>query len=124
MIYPTLDQIINDHELLIQQFGGNAGIKDMNLLESAYNNPLQTFSGIDLYPTIEEKFAVLCYGLAQNHSFHDGNKRIAVHVLIVGLYINKIKINYTQEDLIELGLNIAQGKCNKDCILDWIKIHL
>lgn len=123
MIYPSLEQIINDQDMLIKFTGGNPGIKDKNLLESAYYNPLQTFAGTDLYPSIEEKFAILCYGLGQNHSFQDGNKRIAVHILIVGLEINGIKIDYTQNDLINLGLNIAKGNCDKDCILAWIEKH-
>ncbi len=123
MIYPSLEQIINDQGMIVQYTGGNPEIKDEKLLESAYYNPLQTFGGEELYPTIEEKFAVLCYGLGQNHSFQDGNKRIAVHILTVGLEVNGIKIIYTQQELIDLGLAIAQGQCNKDCILKWIEEH-
>lgn len=123
MIYPSLEQIISDQSAIIQFTGGNPGIKDQKLLESAYYNPLQTFDAEELYPTIEEKFAVLCYGLAQNHSFQDGNKRIAVHILTVGLEINGIGLIYSQLDLIDLGLTIAQGECNKDCILKWIEEH-
>lgn len=123
MIYPSLEQIIRDQAMIVQYTGGNPGIKDHKLLESAYYNPLQTFEGKDLYPTIEEKFAVLCYGLGQNHSFQDGNKRIAVHILTVGLEINGIEIIYTQQELIDIGLSIEQGKCNKDCILKWIEEH-
>ena len=123
MIYPSLEQIISDQSLIIQFTGGSTGIKDQKLLESAYYNPLQTFDSEELYPTIEEKFAVLCYGLAQNHAFQDGNKRIAVHILTVGLEINGIKLVYSQLDLIDLGLAIAQDECNKDCILKWIEEH-
>lgn len=123
MIYPSLEQIISDQSAIIQFTGGNPGIKDKKLLESAYYNPLQTFDAEELYPTTEEKFAVLCYGLAQNHSFQDGNKRIAVHILTVGLEINGIGLIYSQLDLIDLGLTIAQGECNKDCILKWIEEH-
>jgi death on curing protein len=94
-----------------------------SFLESSYYNALQTFEGKDLYPSIEEKFAVLCFSLGQNHPFQDGNKRIAVHVLVAGLEINGIKINYTQADLINLGLNIAKGTCDKDCIIQWIEEH-
>lgn len=123
MIYPSLEQIISDQAMIVQYTGGSPGIKDQKLLESACYNPLQTFEGRELYPTIEEKFAVLCYGLGQNHSFQDGNKRIAVHILTVGLEINGIEIIYTQQELIDLGLAIAQGECSKDCILKWIEEH-
>ena len=123
MIYPSLEQVISDQSTIIQFTGGSPGIKDQKLLESAYYNPLQTFDAEELYPTIEEKFAVLCYGLAQNHSFQDGNKRIAVHILTVGLEINGIELIYSQLDLIDLGLTIAQDECDKDCILKWIEEH-
>lgn len=123
MIYPSLNQIISDQDMIIQYTGGSPGIKDKKLLESAYYNSLQTFDGKELYSTIEEKFAILCYGLGQNHAFQDGNKRIAVHVLTVGLQINGIELIYTQKELVALGLAIAQGKYNKDCILKWIKDH-
>jgi death-on-curing protein len=123
MIYPTIEQIINDHVIIIQFTGGTPGIKDRKLLESAYYNSLQTFAGQELYQKIEEKFAVLCYGLSQNHPFQDGNKRIAVHVLIVGLAVNGIELSYTQQELINLGLDIAQGKFNKEDILKWIEEH-
>lgn len=123
MIYPSLEQIINDQMMIIEYTGGNPGIKDEKLLESAYYNSLQTFGGEELYPTVEEKFAVLSYGLGQNHSFQDGNKRIAVHVLTVGLEVNGIEIIYSQQELIDLGIAIAQGECNKNCILKWIEAH-
>ncbi|AOT70934.1 type II toxin-antitoxin system death-on-curing family toxin [Geosporobacter ferrireducens] len=123
MIYPSLEQIISDQAMIVQYTGGSPGIKDQKLLESAYYNPLQTFEGEELYPAIEEKFAVLCYGLGQNHSFQDGNKRIAVHTLTVGLEVNGIEITYTQQELIGLGLAIAQSQCSKDCILKWIEEH-
>ena len=55
------------------------GVRDMALLEAAVNSPFQTFGGEDLFPTICEKAARLCYGIANNHAFVDGNKRTAVH---------------------------------------------
>lgn len=123
MIYPSLEQIIKDQANIAKRTGGSAGVKDMNLLDSAYNNPLQTFGGVELYPTVEEKFSVLCYGIGQNHPFLDGNKRIAVHILIVGLEINGIELEYTQQNLIDLGLMIGKGECDKDCVLDWVEYH-
>lgn len=123
MIYPSLEQIISDQAKIAEVTGGSAGVKDMNLLESAYNNPLQTFGEQELYSTVEEKFSVLCYGLGQNHPFLDGNKRIAVHILLVGLKVNGVNISYTQQELIELGLIIGKGECDKDCILKWVEEH-
>lgn len=55
MIILTKKQIIDMHKLLIRHTGGLDGIRDYNLLESAVNNPFQTFMGEELYPTIEKK---------------------------------------------------------------------
>ena len=54
-----------------------ADVENLSGLESALAQPQQTFDGNDLYPTIEEKAAALLYSLCQNHSFTDGNKRVA-----------------------------------------------
>ena len=69
-------QIIFLHEHLINATGGTEGIKDEGMLESAMNAPFQTFGGEDLFPTIYQKAARLGFGLASNHPFLDGNKRI------------------------------------------------
>lgn len=122
MKYLSIDQIIKQQEELIKRFGGSHGIRDMGLIESAYYNSIQSFDAIDLYQTIEEKIACLVFGLSKNHAFIDGNKRISVHVLILNLLLNNIDIEYTQESLIELGLNMAQ-EYTKNNILNWINKH-
>lgn len=120
MIYPSIEQIISDHSMIIKYTGGSPGIRDYKLLESSHLSPLQSFEENELYPTIEEKFAALCYNLSQNHPFYDGNKRIAVHILLVGLELNRVELTYNQQDLINLGLSIAKGECDKNCIMKWI----
>lgn len=97
------------------------GIRDMNLLESAVNAPFQTFGGQDLYPTIFEKAAQLLYGLNKNHGFIDGNKRIAIHAMLVYLIINDIEIEYTQEDIVSLSIAVADDKANPADIVEWIE---
>lgn len=122
MTYLTIEQIIKEQKKLIDSFGGSQGIRDESLIESAYCSSIQSFNGKDLYPSIEEKTACLAFNLCKNHGFIDGNKRIAVHVLLINLIINGIELQYTQEDLIVLGINMAQRYTKKD-ILHWINIR-
>ena len=68
-------QILMLHTQLIQQTGGSDGVRDYNLLDSALENPFQSFGGEELYPTIQAKAARLGYGLIKNHCMIDGNKR-------------------------------------------------
>ena len=117
MIILTKKQIIDMHKLLIRHTGGLDGIRDYNLLESAVNNPFQTFMGEELYPTIEKNAAVLCYGLVNNHAFHDGNKRIGVLAMLTFLELNSIIINCSDEEIIILGLEIASGKFEQEDII-------
>ena len=108
---------------MISRSGGSLGIRDIGLLESAVYSAIANYEGIDAYPSIEEKSARLMFALANNHAFIDGNKRIAVFVMLMTLHLNDIKIIYTQKELIFLGLSVADGKMNYNQILDWINNH-
>ena len=92
MIKLSTNQILLLHKDLISEFGGLDGVKDLGMLESAINATFQTFNYQDMYPTIQQKAARLCYGLVKNHPFIDGNKRIGVHAMLVFLALNRIRI--------------------------------
>ena len=123
MKYLTKEQIIYLHKQLIKEFGGIEGIRNDNLLESAIASPFQTFSLKELYPTIEEKAARLGYGLVSNHCFIDGNKRIGAHAMLVFLALNDIQLDFTQEELIQIFLDLASGNSDYNTLLVWIRSH-
>ena len=81
MRYLTLKEALELHSRVIEQSGGSSGIRDFGLLESALAQPLMTFGGVDLYPTISEKASALCFSIVKNHPFVDGNKRLAHAVM-------------------------------------------
>jgi death-on-curing protein len=118
------EQVNLMHRMLIKEFGGIDGIRDDNLLDSALHNAFQTFDGIDLYPTAVEKAASLCFSLIKNHAYLDGNKRIGILVMLVFLDINECPIECVNEELIEIGRNIANGSMVQRDILAWIDCHL
>ena len=93
------EQILMLHSQLIEEYGGSDGVRDYNLLDSALENPFQSFGGEELYPSIQAKAARLCYGLVKNHAMVDGNKRIGVHAMLVFLSINGYELEYTQKEL-------------------------
>ena len=100
------------------------GIRDYGLLESAVFAPFQTFGGDELHPGIIDKAAQLAYGLAKNHGFVDGNKRTAVHAMLMLLLINDIRLDYEQNELVELAVNIAEGMLKPNEIAQWIESKL
>ena len=120
MIILTKDQIIMLHSLCIKESGGSDGIRDHGLLDSAINSPLQSFGGVDLYPTIQNKAAQLCFCLINNHPFVDGNKRIGVLAMLTLLELNDIAIDAPDESIVHLGLSVASGKMDASGITDWI----
>ena len=119
----TKEQILKLHSQLIIQFGGSDGVRDYNLLESAIESPFQSFGGEELYPTIQAKAARLGYGLIKNHCMLDGNKRIGAHAMLVFLAVNGIEMKYTQKELYETILAIADGSMGYEELLKWVLEH-
>ncbi|MBP1587973.1 MAG: type II toxin-antitoxin system death-on-curing family toxin [Clostridia bacterium] len=120
----TKDQIVLLHRQLIGCTGGSDGIRDEGLLEAAVLSPLQTFDGKELFPTVEEKAARLCFGLVKNHAFIDGNKRIGAHAMLVFLAVNGVKTEYTQKELSDIILQTAAGEKDYSDLLKWINMHV
>ena len=120
MIKLSKKQILMLHTQLIQQTGGSDGIRDYNLLDSALENPFQSFGREELYPTIQAKAARLGYGLIKNHCMIDGNKRIGTHAMLVFLALNGIELKYTQKELYETILDVAAGKIEYEDLLQWV----
>ena len=123
MIFFEYEQVVKIHRSLIEKTGGMDGIRDAQLLASALKTPFQTFGRNNLYPDILDKASQLCYSLIENHPFIDGNKRIGVHLMLLFLKLNNIEVNYSQQELIDFGLDIASGKMSKNDIKGWIIEH-
>lgn len=120
MIKFEKEKVLLLHQMIAQETGGAVGVRDMGLLESALKNAYLTYDGEELYKTKEEKAARLGYSLISNHAFVDGNKRIGVYVMLTFLEVNGIRMNPTNEDVINLGLKVASGEMKYDEILDWV----
>ena len=107
MIVLSKELVLMLHQELIDETGGSVGLKDEGLLESALAAPFQSYNNQDLFPSIYQKAARLGFGLASKHAFVDGNKRIGAHAMLVFLELNDIQINYSQEELSNIFLEIA-----------------
>ena len=121
MIWLTEKQIILIHSQLSEKTGGKDGVRDETLLESALASPLQVFASVELYPTIIEKAVRLATGLTQNHPFFDGNKRIGAHAMFVTLALNGITLKFSQDELADTFLSLADGKIGYDELLEKVK---
>ena len=124
MIRLTKQQVILLHKDVISQSGGSPEIRDEGLLELALSAPFQTFSGMELYPTIVDKAARLGYSLIKNHAFVDGNKRIGAHAMLVFLALNDIEVEYEYAEFIQLVLDVAAGEISAEQLLAWLQAHI
>lgn len=121
MILISKEQVLKIHSSLIKETGGIDGMRDENLLDSALNSPFQTFDSKELYPEFSGKAAQLSFSIIKNHPFLDGNKRIGVHIMLVFLVLNNVKLSYTQKELIDFGLKVADSSLSKDDLKNWIQ---
>ena len=117
----TIQDIYELHKQLENAFILSSGVRDENLLASAVNTPFQTFMGNDLYPSLYDKAAQLCYGIANNHPFTDGNKRTALHSMYVYLIINGFDITATQQDVENMIIDITAGNMTNTELVQWLQ---
>lgn len=123
MIKFSKEKVLLLHQIMAEATGGSAGVRDDALLESAIESAYATFDGQELYPSKEEKAAKLGFSLISNHAFVDGNKRIGMYIMLSFLDINGVKIEATNEDVVALGLSVADGSAKYNEILNWINEH-
>ena len=119
--YITLEDVLSIHNVLIERFGGASGVRDEALLDSALAQPAQTFDGIDLYPTMEEKAARYAYGIINNHPFVDGNKRAGAAALGMFLRANGRRFKPRHDELYETILGVADGSVSYDDLVKWVQ---
>lgn len=117
------EKVLLLHQIMAEATGGSIGVRDEALLESALESAFSGYVDKEFYPTKEEKGARLGYSLISNHAFVDGNKRIGVYVMLSFLEMNGIRIHCTDEELIHIGLAVADGSMNYEELLDWVLQH-
>ena len=110
------------HADQIRQHGGSLGLRDGGLLESALERPRNRRlyeRGAD----VTRIAAAYGYGLARNHAFVDGNKRVAFQVMYVFLGLNGYLIDATEADVVTLMLGVAEGSVEEEPLADWLRGH-
>ena len=123
MIRFSKEKVLLLHKILAEATGGSVGIRDEGLLDSALEGVFAGFGDKEFYPSKEEKGARLGYTLISNHAFVDGNKRIGVYVMLSFLEMNGIRIQCTDDELVCIGLSVADGTMGYEELLQWVIEH-
>ena len=123
MIRFSKEKILLLHRLMAIETGGSVGVRDEALLESALESAFAGFVDRAFYPSKEEKAAKIGFSLVSNHAFVDGNKRIGMFIMITFLEVNGIYLGCTNEEVVKVGLALAEGKFKYEELLSWIREH-
>ena len=109
----SLAEILEVHQDQIVRYGGESGIRDMNLLKSALAMPAATFGGVHLQDSVFEMAAAYLFHLVQNHPFIDGNKRVGAVAAVVFLALNGHALDAPTGTLYDFVLAVASGEKTK-----------
>lgn len=110
------------HFRQIREHGGSHGLRDENVLESALARPQQR-SNYDPTATIFELAASYAFGLAMNHPFVDGNKRVALVVMVAFLDRNGYELKATNAQALDILLQLASGGLDEAGLAGWVEEH-
>ena len=106
----------------LAEHGGLAGIRDRGLLDSALNR-CKKKAGSKVDSTVYDLAAALAFGIANNHPFHDGNKRIALIASFLFVELNGVRMTATEVDAEASFLALAAGKLSEADLAKWFKAN-
>lgn len=115
--------IVNSlHQELIREHGGSYGVRDEGLIESALARPQNRWAyeaGADL-STLAAAYA---FGLARNHGYVDGNKRVGFMALYVFLGLNGLDLEVSEPEVVAVMTGVAEGSIREEELATWTRIH-
>ncbi len=121
MEFLIVPDILTLHANQLELYGGEFGVRDMGLLESAVAQAQASFEGQSLHSDTFEMAAAYMFHVVQNHPFLDGNKRAGVMAALVFLDLNGIEIDATKGSLYELTMSVATGITSKSEIAEFFR---
>ena len=120
----SVEVVLQIHARVVEEYGGDCGLRDRGLLESAVGMPRSTFAGEFLHGSDAEKAAAYHYHLCANHPFVDGNKRVAVAAAEVFLLMNACELIAEDDELEEMTIGVAGGELSKEAVIAFFKQHV
>lgn len=122
-IFLDVGHILVIHRRVVEEFGGDPGLRDRGLLESAVAMPRATFGGDFLHSRLSDMAAAFHFHLCRNHPFLDGNKRVAVAAAEVFLLLNGHELTAPDKALLTLTMGVADGTVSKEEVLRFFRMH-
>lgn len=123
-VFLTLDEVLALHADQLERYGGDPGVRDVGLLESALATPRATLGGAFLHGSLPEMAAAYLFHLVGSHPFVDGNKRVGLAAAIAFLGLNALWLEAEPDDLAELVLRVARGEATKAEVAEFVREHV
>jgi death-on-curing protein len=120
MRYLSISEVFELHDRILSSSGGSRGIRDISALESAVNQPRQTFDRKDLYPDIVTKAAARCFSMVMNHPFVDGNKRVGHAAMETFIILNGYEIIGSVDEQERVMLELVSGMMSRINFSEWL----
>ena len=120
-VFLTLAEVVEIHADQVDRYGGQDGVRDLGLLESALAQPEASFGGEWLHKDRYEMAAAYAYHLCQNHPFVDGNKRAALACALVFLELNGLSLRDPKGVLKGAMLRMSSGKLSKAALANLLR---
>jgi death on curing protein len=117
----SVEDVLSLHADQLALYGGEHGVRDLRLLESAIAQPRATYGGEFLHKDLFEMAAAYLFHIVQNHPFLDGNKRTGAVAALVFLDFNGIEINTPEGSLYDLTMSVATGRSGKPQIAEFFR---
>jgi death-on-curing protein len=115
----TYEQVVAIHSRQLRRFGGAPGLRDEAMLESALRRPVNKWQHEQA--ALPELAASYAFGLAKNHAFVDGNKRIAFLAMAVFLRKNGVRFAPDQAQATAMIMSLAAGEVSEESLARWIR---
>lgn len=112
-LFLDLDCVLRIHLSMIAHYGGEEGVRDVGLLQSAIAMPKASFEGGFLHEDLIEMAAAYLYHIVRNHPFVDGNKRSGAAAALIFLDLNGIEVDADEDGLVRLTTAVAEGTADK-----------
>ncbi|HTN42542.1 MAG TPA: type II toxin-antitoxin system death-on-curing family toxin [Nitrospiria bacterium] len=117
-VFLSLEEVLEIHADQVRRFGGDPGVRDLTLLESAVAQPQAGFGNRYLHSDLFEMAAAYLFHMVRNHPFVDGNKRTGAAAALVFLKLNEIDVRLTNPALVKTVVGVAQGKIGKAAVAE------
>ena len=120
-LFLTLGEVLEIHQGQIERYGGELGLRDQGLLESAVAMPAAGMRGQFFHKDLFEMAAAYAFYIVSNHPFVDGNKRAGAEAALVFLEMNGVEVDASEDDLVAVTLAVAEGRAGKAEVAEFFR---